>query len=254
MGYRPFAGVFNGNGHTIRGLFIDGGENCGLFNYVSGAIIKDLNIDKCAISTNDAYGQAAAGVITGISEYSYFENCTVKNVKIDGSAEVGGMIGKACRKNYLAETTTVFLLGAGIIINPLVFKSVENEMPEKITVTYVSKCKVENATLRSYREWGGGDVGGLIGNIDTQGAILECTTKNVKALSIDLIDFSKSIVKFVDVNNVAKAEKNGAVVHKGNCGAVYGTVTKDVIVKDCRFSNFKRLDNTNKRSDSAKVR
>ena len=44
--YAPFTGTFDGGGHTISGLYIDGNSsNRGLFGYVgSGGTVKNLNV------------------------------------------------------------------------------------------------------------------------------------------------------------------------------------------------------------------
>lgn len=44
----PFAGIFDGNGHIISHLNIEGGNNLGLFGRLeSGAEIKNLGLTVC---------------------------------------------------------------------------------------------------------------------------------------------------------------------------------------------------------------
>ncbi len=96
--------VYDGGGHTIKGL----SGNGGLFGNVSGATIKNIVIDGANISAGDYEN---VGILCNeISSYSFggadgardyatgnskIRNCTVKNGKIDGenAVNVGGICG-----------------------------------------------------------------------------------------------------------------------------------------------------------------
>jgi hypothetical protein len=66
---RPFTGTFNGAGHTVT---ITGGAN-GLFDTLSGATVRNLNVDVRAAKTGGSLGGVAA-YATG----SLIENCTAR--------------------------------------------------------------------------------------------------------------------------------------------------------------------------------
>lgn len=81
---KPFTGIFNGNGHSIRNLSIDTdrGPCFGLFGACENAIIKNLVIDKsCTFKVaNEALtGGAAYGFVVGIAV-----NSTLENVMVEG--------------------------------------------------------------------------------------------------------------------------------------------------------------------------
>lgn len=91
---RPFTGTFDGNGHTIRGLFIDNDkEDQGLFDYITGnARVQHLTVIGCVRGNNSVGGIAAynnRGTIT---------DC-VSFVKVCGEEFVSGIVGY----NYLGE-------------------------------------------------------------------------------------------------------------------------------------------------------
>ena len=56
----PFKGTFNGNGHTISGLFINRSSTdyVGLFGYIQGATIQNLNINATYIKAIIMLGQS----------------------------------------------------------------------------------------------------------------------------------------------------------------------------------------------------
>ncbi len=88
-----FSGTFNGNDHTISGIYIKAtATNQGLFGYISGATINDLTIDETVIT-----GGAYMGNLVGDSSNSTISNCynlaDITGTNEEGS--VGGLIGKS---------------------------------------------------------------------------------------------------------------------------------------------------------------
>lgn len=99
--YRIFEGVFNGNGHYIKGMHIYGNVGCaGLFGYCRGATIKNLGMVDVDINVNGGrYVSAVCGSVKG-SSTSYFNNCFVTGTIVNSNAYegyseegTGGIIG-----------------------------------------------------------------------------------------------------------------------------------------------------------------
>ena len=95
----PFQGKFYGNNHTLSGLWINrtSTNNVGFFGYVSGAEIKDLNIEAKYV-----YGSSNVSILIGYATGTTISNCHVSGIgseTIKGTY-VGGMAG-------YAETTTL---------------------------------------------------------------------------------------------------------------------------------------------------
>ncbi len=86
----PFKGTFDGNGHTINGLYIhDGTTYIGLFGYVSGGTVKNLNLNG---SIDAAFSSALyVGGIAAANEGT-IENCR-NAADISGNTSVGGIAG-----------------------------------------------------------------------------------------------------------------------------------------------------------------
>lgn len=85
---RPFAGVFDGNNHTISGLNIDSFENASLFAQLSYATIKDVTF-----SDFNVVGTGFVGVISSYAKFSTFTNCVVKDSFVASDDSAGGFLG-----------------------------------------------------------------------------------------------------------------------------------------------------------------
>lgn len=112
----PFTGTFDGNGYTIKNLYINDTKSyIGLFGYASGATIKNLILDKAEITggnyTGGVVGYIKKGTVTkcdfngdivggdytgGCVGYSYsvttVSHCNVQGT-ITGGNYVGGIVG-----------------------------------------------------------------------------------------------------------------------------------------------------------------
>ena len=85
-----FSGIFDGNGHTIRGLYIEAeGSNQGLFRYLQeGGTIKSLNVKGMVTPKGD---KSTIGAVVGHNS-GVVENCRV-SAYIKGRDTVGGIAG-----------------------------------------------------------------------------------------------------------------------------------------------------------------
>ena len=91
-GITGFAGTFDGQGHTISGIYMKSEEdNTGFFNAFN-------NLNKVKISNlnlKDAYisGTNSVGGIVGFADYVQIENCSVSGKVIGSGDYVGGIVG-----------------------------------------------------------------------------------------------------------------------------------------------------------------
>lgn len=89
----PFAGIFDGNGHTITGLYINSTSDYqGLFGYCKN-IIKNICVKGEVKGANYAGGICGYLDTIRINEPGVIENC-VSYVDVSGSENVGGICGK----------------------------------------------------------------------------------------------------------------------------------------------------------------
>lgn len=85
-----FGGTFDGQGHRIYGLVVEGSGNVrGLFRYIQkGAVVRDLRLEG-DVSPSDRRNDL--GILAG-SNSGQIINCTVKG-RISGESRVGGIAG-----------------------------------------------------------------------------------------------------------------------------------------------------------------
>ncbi len=148
--YDSFCGVFDGNGHTISGLRIEGRtvDNSGLFGYVEGGTIKNLTLKDVNINAGSNTGSIAGAFSRKmLPESESLINCFFSgNVK--GTDNVGGLVG-----NY-----------------SIVYKN-SSSNPAREDYFPVEYCYSDGKVE------GNNNVGGLVGYL-THGAFSECYNKS----------------------------------------------------------------------------
>lgn len=103
---KSFQGIFNGNGKTIRGLYVNTGY-AGLFGKISGATIRNLTLKDSYISS----AENAGGIAAYVGKPSRIENCaagetvTVYGRHSDpnngGNYGAGGIVGMCYDENVI---------------------------------------------------------------------------------------------------------------------------------------------------------
>lgn len=101
-----FTGTFDGGGHAISGLYINGGQYVGLFGSAFGAVIKNVGVVDSYVKGGSSPVGGVVGCLgtyinttTYIAEYSTISNCcnegtTVVSLGAEGSAShAGGVVG-----------------------------------------------------------------------------------------------------------------------------------------------------------------
>lgn len=88
-----FSGVFNGDGHTVYGLYSQGEpEYAGLFGACKNAVIKNINLSSAYVSGGEKVGGLAGALLA--DESLTVDQCHVEG-NIRGEETVGGLIGYA---------------------------------------------------------------------------------------------------------------------------------------------------------------
>ena len=86
----PFAGVFDGSGHTISHVTIKGKDCLGVFGELwPGAEVKNLGVVGVKIAGSGSY----VGGLVGLNEYGAVTNCYSTGA-VRGSSDVGGLVGR----------------------------------------------------------------------------------------------------------------------------------------------------------------
>ena len=176
-----FTGEFDGNGHTVRGLYINdpNGSYQGLFGVIAGnGSIKDLTVYG-SVTGGDyvggiigwmnggsalgctsyvtVSGSRAVGGIAGINHFGAMENCTASGT-VAGVEYIGGVLG------YSEYSDISDCSGNGTVTG-------ENEIGGVAGFNYysaISECRNEGAVTGEL------DVGGVVGTMYGDSALLDC--------------------------------------------------------------------------------
>ena len=91
---KQYQGTFDGNGKTIRNLFISSTSNeIGFFGYAADCRIKNITFDNAKVKGNDNY---STGILAGCAGSCVIENIkTTGNCSVEGKYETGGIAGRA---------------------------------------------------------------------------------------------------------------------------------------------------------------
>ena len=92
-----FAGTFNGNGHVIKNLKIEGNSANGSVGFITrmweGAVaVKDVTFDKVTVKSSGTKNYV--GVVVG-DNLAKITNVTVKHATVSGGTRVGGIAGES---------------------------------------------------------------------------------------------------------------------------------------------------------------
>ena len=86
---RPFRGTFDGNGHTISGVYVETVlDEAGLFGCIEGATIKNLGVTGLQVK-----GQNKVGGLVGLNRAGEIRNCYTTGKVEGGKDYVGGLVG-----------------------------------------------------------------------------------------------------------------------------------------------------------------
>lgn len=174
---KVFSGMFNGNGHTISGMYINSNSVAGLFGYAGGAVITNVKIKDAVINRWGSCNEPAGGLV-GQCQNCFVVACEVDGLTIDcwsypiaREISVGGLIGESGKINYSAYVTYIALMGMGVFINPVVLADMKNNTNDG---TYIDSCKVNNVSIKMDNA----NIGGIIGGGEAM-FVYNCLITNV---------------------------------------------------------------------------
>ena len=91
---KQYQGTFDGNGKTIRNLFISSTSNeIGFFGHAADCRIKNITFDNAKVKGND---NSSTGILAGYAGSCVIENIkTTGNCSVEGNYDTGGIAGRA---------------------------------------------------------------------------------------------------------------------------------------------------------------
>src|SRR5574344_785789 len=203
-----FTGVFDGNGHTVRGVYIDkpGSDYQGLFGVIgSGGEIKDLTVKESFIC-----GRSSTGGVCG-QNVGTITNCTGSGA-VSGSNYVGGVCG------YNNSSTITYCTGSGTVT------STGNDAGGVCGQNYagtITNCTVSGSVS------GRNNVGGVCGENDK--TIANCTVSGAVTSTGNY------------AGGVCGYNFSGTITNRTGSGTV--TSTGNVVGGVCGYNNIGTIKN-----------
>ena len=192
-----FSGTFDGNGHTISGLYINKADQDyqGLFGIIVESEIKNVGLENVNITA-----ATNTGALVGELWISNITNCYV-NGTITGSNNIGGMIGYAIEGTITACNTDATVVGSGNSVGGFLGCSAD------ITIT---NCYAEGDVT------GNNQTGGFLGVNETGTTIINSyTTGNVTGNNYTTGGFLGYNASIITINNCYAAGNVTGNTHVG---------------------------------------
>lgn len=91
----PFSGDFEGNGFTIKNLFINRSDenSVGLFGMAAHSIAAPSEINNLVLENTIVYGREFTGALIGVAKFTHISNVTISNSTIYALAVSGSLFG-----------------------------------------------------------------------------------------------------------------------------------------------------------------
>lgn len=269
-GWQPietFRGHFDGQGHTISGLYIYNTEtdtDVGLFGSLYDADVCGLTLDHCRIL--DCAGVRNAGLLVGSYDFSTVENCAVTasqlvSLSATFSSSLGGIAGtmnagseKSQARNPDRETVLRSCSFSGSI-KATDSTGLGGACVGGIVGTFYCGT-IERCTTEGELSVPGGDLGGIVGWVKgdavhgaSGAAITDCSNRctlhgtdkfSIVGGIIGSLQNSSAADSSVEVQNCVNqgavcADAAGAKSTGGLIGLVYGGTKNSIaVVKNCR--------------------
>lgn len=208
---KKFNGVFDGNGYTIKGLYINStAANTGLIGYGdTNAVIKDLTIEGKVVSSKN-YTGAFAGDFCGS-----IENCHNK-AEIDGADYTGGVVGEHDKVATMTNCSNEGKVSGGKYVGGLAGR-VYSSSSNAVTSSF-------NRGDVSGRQW----AGGITGSVYSGGVLTDVYSRcNVEATSSSNGYVGGLIGEFRSgtVINAYAAGTVASAAAGNSCGGVAGSLS-----------------------------
>jgi len=235
-----FSGHFDGDGHTITGLFVktidDSAAYAGVFGRILDGSVKNLNVDGAVISSAK-YAGAIAGVLNVTVETgsASITNCHSSNCSIRG-LQPAGIVGRCSTKK--ATKGQIEVTGCSSISNTMGFITGEEYPSASLSnfymggivgasgVAIISGCWVENAVINAHgtgNPWIGGIVG-VHGADSVSSDINNCYVKGV-TINVD------------PVCSPTSGSYGGLIGKAAHVAVSYGDSNTEANVFNCFVSN-----------------
>lgn len=205
----PYKGTFDGNAHTINGLYVKDGGSVGLFGSVQNGTVKNVTV------TGHVEGTGSVGGIAGCIDNSSIENC-VNLCRVASAMNyetVGGIVGFGDAGEILSCAN----LGTVSVSEDYNLSTHIGGIIGKASGTTVTDC-YNAGKVMSLGNSSTESIGGIVGTVGGTAIITNCY--NVGKVSI------KSVSPYCHIGNVAGYKSDEGTINK--CYSLSGMANSSV--------------------------
>lgn len=257
--YYSFGGHFDGNNHTVSGLYINSiADRVGFFGYTDGAEIKNLSVFGSEVSTTGHYAGGIAGFANSTIISGSNNNC---NISLSTPAStstsysyVGGIVG------YSSSTTSItnsfntgnvfsnsysYTSNAGGIVG---YSSSNMTITNCYNIGDISSSTPSSFSYSSFSSYAGGIVGYSssamnitncynMGDISSSSYSPSCSyAGGIEGYSYNNF-YNAGIKNSYNVGNISSGHSGGILGTKNNSSSYYGVVVNCYYLDTCGGDN-----------------
>lgn len=241
-----FRGIFNGNGFTISGMFVEGNIQGGLFDYIWIGELQNITLKDSVIKTEANNSGGLVCTLEWGKVINCSSDCQVYYVGslVEVGISYGGIVGKATYGSVIQNC-----------INYGNIKAINNVADMGGIVGWTGEddgttgpVKVMNCINYGTVESGGNYIGGIAGSIN-DGTIIDGCHNYGKVIAAE--HGVGGIVGYSDDSNIRNCIQNSMVSSKEYVGGILGSSWSEsgtTSIENCSINGLLYIDSTEQTS------
>ena len=166
-GSKPFSGKFDGQGHTISGLYVNSADAAvqGFFGVVGNADNRNNKVEVSNLTVSGKVsGNTMVGIVAGEMRYSTIKNCRAEG-SVSGNEWTGGIAGYTICGTISNCTSTCSVIGGKLLTNGGTSAGGFGGIVGAITLyNSTDIAEVSNCTATGNVSASGGNIGVVVGS------------------------------------------------------------------------------------------
>ncbi|HET9132127.1 MAG TPA: GLUG motif-containing protein, partial [Terriglobia bacterium] len=213
-----FSGTYDGNGHTISGLFISrgSGSDAGMFGSINGATLKNIKLTNVRVKVTGGGGYVGGLVAENYS--STLDSCSVSGSVSSSGNDVGGLVGRNVNNS---GPSTISNSASSATVTGGSNAGVGGLVGDNNSST-INNCYSTGSVLDSLS---GADLGGLVG-MSENGSSVNNSYSTATVTGTGVSQQVGGLVGYLSTSSVVSCSVSGTVHgHDQSVGGLIGFAT-----------------------------
>lgn len=228
-----FSGTFDGNGHTISNLKLNGTAKTAFFGTLTDATVKNVKFVNASVNSESGYAAVVAGQATGKTVIS---NVTVENATVAASGSFSAIIVGAVDNALGVKISDITVKNSSIKSNASYAGSVTGHATENTAIV--------NVTVDGFKAAGANYISGVVGLAEGEKAV---AINNVKVAGANISGVTEisgiasgnggvTIKNAVVQNSEISTAVIGSSFVAGGISSVFGSEIENVTVENTKLN------------------